>query len=349
MSPLADLTAALNAARDLAPDEIAAAAAALADGGVRDAEKEAFLEAMGSKGETVAEVAGFARAFRDRAVDPGVQRWSSEAVDVVGTGGDHAGGFNISTMVVFVLASAGVKVMKHGNRGITSKCGSADLISALGANLEASHEMLRRSLDELGFAYFFAPAYHPAFRHIGPVRKTLAARGRRTIFNILGPLINPGRPAHVLLGVFAASWVPRLAEALDALGASSGLAVHGVLGPGQGIDELTTAGVNQVQGAGRLRGVAAHWHAEDFGLKRAPFAELKGGDLGANLAIVEDVLAGRGPAGLVDTIALNSAVGLWMTGRTSSVGEGIGPARELLLGGAVRRKIAETREFFRSP
>jgi anthranilate phosphoribosyltransferase len=348
MSPLTDLTAALLAARDLAPDEVAAAAAALADGGVPDADKEAFLEAMGTKGETVAEVAGFARAFRDRAVDPGVQRWSAEAIDIVGTGGDHAGGFNISTMVVFVLASAGVKVMKHGNRGITSKCGSADLISALGANLEASHAMLRRSLDELGFAYFFAPAYHPAFLHIGPVRKVLAARGRRTIFNILGPLINPGRPAHVLLGVFSAAWVPRLASALDALGASSGLAVHGVLGPAQGIDELTTAGVNQVQGAGRLKGVVATWRAEDFGLKPAPFSDLKGGDLDANLALVESLLAGRGPAGLVDTIALNSAVALWMTGRTASVGDGIAQARELLSGGAVRRKIEATREFFRS-
>jgi anthranilate phosphoribosyltransferase len=349
MSPLTDLTAALAALRELTPGEVAAAAAALADGGVPDADKALFLDAMGSKGETVSEVAGFARAFRERAVDPGVHRWAAEAIDIVGTGGDHAGGFNISTMVVFVLASAGAKVMKHGNRGITSKCGSADLISALGANLEASHETLRRSLDELGFAYFFAPAYHPAFRHVAPVRKALAARGQRTIFNILGPLINPGRPAHVLLGVFAPSWVPRLAAALDALGAASGLAVHGVLDGDRGIDELTTAGVNRVRGAGRLRGLSEDWRAGDFGLDEAPFSDLRGGDLAANLELVEALLAGRGPAGLVDTIALNSAVALWILGRTSGVREGIGQARDLLLGGAVRRKIAATREFYGSP
>jgi anthranilate phosphoribosyltransferase len=349
MSHLADLTAVLSSRRDLAPDQVAAAAAALSDPAVPDGDKELFLEAMGSKGETAAEVAGFARAFRDRAVDPGVQRWSARAIDVVGTGGDHAGGFNISTMVVFVLASAGVTVMKHGNRGITSKCGSADLISALGANLEAPPGMLQRSLDELGFAYFFAPAYHPSFRHVAPVRKALAAKGRRTIFNILGPLINPGRPAHVLLGVYAASWVPRLAAALDALGTDAGIAVHGVLGSDRGIDELTTAGVNRVQGAGRLRGVAGEWRAEDFGLEPSPFSDLQGGDLAANLALVEALLDGRAPRGLVDTIALNSAVGLWMTGRTGNVSDGIGQARELLLGGAVRRKIAATREFYRSP
>src|SRR5690606_36124599 len=125
--------------------------------------------------------------------------------------------------------SAGVTVMKHGNRGITSKCGSADLLAALGVKLDASPEQLRRALDELGFVFFFAPGFHPAFKHIAPVRKALAARGQRTVFNILGPLINPGRPAHVLLGVFASGWVPKLADALHALGAQAGLAAHGVI------------------------------------------------------------------------------------------------------------------------
>jgi len=217
MPPLPELTAALSSRRDLLPDEVSAAATALADVGVPDGEKAGFLAALSEKGETVGEVAGFARAFRDRAVDPGVQKWSAGAVDIVGTGGDHAGGFNISSVVVFVLASAGLCVMKHGNRGITSKCGSADLMGALGVDVEAPPEMQRRALDQLGFAYFFAPAYHPAFRHIMPVRKALAARGQRTIFNILGPLINPGRPAHVLLGVYSEAWVSRLAETLDAL------------------------------------------------------------------------------------------------------------------------------------
>ena len=198
MADLATLTLQLNAGQDLSPDAVEVAAAALAAPEETDEAKAAFLTALATKGETVAEVAAFARVFRDRAVDPGVAAWSERAVDIVGTGGDHAGGFNISSLVVLVLASAGVPVMKHGNRGITSKCGSADLLAGLGVDLAAPPEKLRRALGELGYVFFFAPNYHPAFKHIGPVRKALAARGQRTVFNILGPLINPGRPAHVL-------------------------------------------------------------------------------------------------------------------------------------------------------
>jgi anthranilate phosphoribosyltransferase len=347
MSELAALTLALTARRDLAPAEVDVAANALAATDVPDEAKAAFLTALAAKGETTDEIAGFARAFRARAIDPGVAAWAPRALDIVGTGGDHAGGFNISSLVVLVLACAGVPVMKHGNRGITSKCGSADLLAALGVDLAAPPEKLRAALDQLGFVFFFAPNYHPSFKHIGPVRKTLAARGQRTVFNILGPLINPGRPAHVLLGVFAESWVPKLAGALDALGCTAGLAAHGVLGPDRGIDELTTATPNRVRGAGRLRDLDATWRAEDFGLSAGPFADLQGGDLTANLALTEALLAGRGPAGLADTIALNAAVGLWLVGKTSSVREGIPIARPLLLDGAVAAKIAATKEFYR--
>ena len=347
MSDLVTLTTALAERRDLAPQEVELAAGALAATEIADETKAAFLTALAAKGETTEEIAGFARAFRARAVDPGVGAWASRAIDIVGTGGDHAGGFNISSLVVLVLASAGVPVMKHGNRGITSKCGSADLLAGLGVDLAASPEKLRRALDQLGFVFFFAPNYHPAFKHIGPVRKTLAARGQRTVFNILGPLINPGRPAHVLLGVFAESWVPKLAGALDVLGTEAGLAAHGVLGPERGIDELTTATPNRVRGIGRLRELDATWRAEDFGLNAGPFADLQGGDLTANLALTEALLAGRGPAGLADTIALNAAVAMWLVGKTATVREGIPVARELLLGGAVRAKIAATKEFYR--
>ena len=345
---LAPLTARLQARQDLPAAEVAAAATALASPTVPDTDKAAFLTALADKGETVGEVAAFALAFRGMAVNPGVEAWAPQAIDVVGTGGDHAGGFNISSLVVLTLASAGVPVMKHGNRGITSKCGSADLLAGLGVNLQAPPETLRRALTELGYVFFFAPAYHPAFKHIAPVRKQLAEQGRRTVFNILGPLINPGRPAHVLLGVFAGAWVPRLAGALDQLGVEAGLAAHGIIAAGRGIDELTTATVNQVRGSGRLAAIDGQWKAEDFGLTPAPFADLLGGDLPTNLAIVEAILAGRGPAGLVDTIALNAATGLWITGRVPTVRDGLGLAREQLLGGAVRAKIAATREFFAS-
>jgi len=348
MVPLPELSAQLAAGRDLMPAEVESAAAALAAPEVGEEPKAAFLTALAAKGETAAEVAAFAAAFRARAIDPGVGAWAPRAIDIVGTGGDHAGGFNISSLVVLVLASAGVTVMKHGNRGITSKCGSADLLAALGVDLAAPPEKIRRALDELGYAFFFAPGYHPAFKHIAPVRKALAARGQRTVFNILGPLVNPGRPAHVLLGVFAESWVEKLAAALETLGTQAGLAAHGVIAPGRGIDELTTATANRVRGFGRHRAVDGMWRAAEFGLDDSPFADLAGGDLAANLAIVEALLAGRGPAGLVDTIVFNAAVAMWITGKTSAVRDGLDPARELLLGGAVEKKIAATREFYRS-
>jgi anthranilate phosphoribosyltransferase len=346
MPTLADLTVQVAHGRELDPSQVAFAAEALAAADVAEQAKADFLSALAQKGETANEIAGFARAFRERAIDPGVGAWSARAIDIVGTGGDHAGGFNVSSMVVLVLASAGVPVMKHGNRGITSKCGSADLLSAVGVNLEARPAVLRDALDQLGYVFFFAPAYHPTFKHIGPVRKALAAKGQRTVFNILGPLINPGRPAHVLLGAFSARWVPTLASALDSLGAEAGLAAHGILGTDRGIDELTTATPNRVRGFGRLRDVDGEWHATHFGLNVSPFEHLLGGDVAMNLAIVESLLAGRGPAGLVDTIALNAATAMWIVGKVPHVRDGVEAARELLLGGAVKAKIEATREFY---
>lgn len=348
MLSLAALTARVSAGHDLTAGEVESAAVALAATDETDEAKGEFLLALSRKGETPAEVAAFAAAFRAWAVDPGVQAWAPKSIDVVGTGGDHAGGFNVSSVVVLVLACAGVTVMKHGNRGITSKCGSADLLRGLGVEIEAPPEKIRCALDQLGFAFFFAPAYHPTFKHIAPVRKALAVRGQRTVFNILGPLINPGRPAHVLLGAFSPAVVPTLAGALEVLGARSGLASHGIIAPGKGIDELTTATVNRVRGFGQQRVVDGEWIAEDFGLPRAPFADLAGGDVSANLALVEALLAGKAPRGLVDTIVLNAAVAMWIVGKTSSVCEGLEPARSLLLGGAVQAKIAATREFYRT-
>lgn len=348
MPELATLTERIAHGSELTALEVEAAAAALAGATETDDAKGEFLAALARRGETPAEVAAFATAFRSRAIDPGVQAWSDRAIDIVGTGGDHAGGFNISSLVVLTLAAAGVPVMKHGNRGITSKCGSADLLAALGVNLEFPRERLPQALEQLGFLFFFAPAYHPAFKHIAPVRKALAARGQRTVFNILGPLINPGRPAHVLLGSYSAASVPKLAAALGALGARGGLAVHGIIEGDRGIDELTSATTNRVRGFGQRHDLDGHWSPEEVGLHRSPFSDLLGGDLTANLAIVDALLAGRAPTGLVDTIAWNVAVSLWIVGRTSDVRDGLEAARELLLGGAVKQKIAATREFYRA-
>jgi len=348
MTGLSLLTARLAAGEKLDTAEARDAALALASPEVPDAEKAAFLTAFADKGETAAEVAAFATVFRTLSLDPGLEAWAPQAIDIVGTGGDHMGGFNVSSLVTLVLACAGVPVMKHGNRGITSKCGSADLLAALGVDLNAPPEKLRRAMQELGYVFFFAPNYHPAFKHVAAVRKALAVPGRRTVFNFIGPLINPGRPAHMLLGTFSEIWAIRLAATLETLGARAGLAVVGVIDDGRGIDELTTATVNRVRGFGRLAAVDGHWQAGDFGLSQAPFADIWGGDVPTNVALVEAILAGRGPAGLVDTIVLNTAVALWIVGRAERVLDGIAPAREFLLGGAVRAKIAATREFYRS-
>jgi anthranilate phosphoribosyltransferase len=347
MAALHDLTTKLSLRQDLSVPEVQVAATTLGSMIESEDSKAAFLTALAEKGETAEELAGFATAFRSLAVNPGMDDWAPRAIDVVGTGGDQAGGFNVSSMVVLVLACAGVPVMKHGNRGITSKCGSADLLAALGVDLNAAPAKMRQAMVELGYVFFFAPNHHPAFKHIAPVRKTLAARSQRSVFNILGPLINPGQPAHILLGVYSQPLVLKMAAALEQLGQPAGVVGHGVIDAERGIDELTTATVNQVQGVGRMRELKGMWRAEDVGLTAAPFAELQGGDLATNLAIVDRILAGQGPGGLVDTIVFNAAIALHIVGRTANVRAGLVQARDLLLGGAVSRKIAATREFFR--
>jgi anthranilate phosphoribosyltransferase len=332
--------------RELSASEIRAVVALLGSEQSSDEQKAEFLSALSAKGETAAEVAAFAEAMRELATDPGMAEWAPRAVDIVGTGGDHAGGFNISTMATLVVACAGVPVMKHGNRAITSKCGSADLFAALGVDLEAAPEKMRGAMAALGFAFFFAPRWHPAFRRIGPVRKLLAARGERTIFNILGPLLNPGRPANVLLGAATPALADKLADALEALGTRAALAVHGIISPGKGIDELTSATRNIVRGAGRLRSVREEWTPESLGLPVAPFTDIMGGDVATNVALANALAGGGGPGGLADTIALNAAAALWVAGARPDVRGSIGEARDLLLGGAVKRKIGDTRAFF---
>lgn len=345
---LPEFTTKLCAGQNLDPVEARAAALALAQEAVAVDVKVEFLAALAAKGETAAEMAAFAATYREQARNPGVEEWAPRAIDIVGTGGDHAGGFNISTLVTLTLASAGALVMKHGNGGITSKCGSADLIAALGLNLQAPPEKSRAALRDLGFCFFFAPAYHSAFKHVAPARKALAAQGKRTIFNLLGPLINPGRPAHTLLGVFSPLLLPKFAEALETLGARSGVIAHGVIDAERGIDEMTSATANRVQGFGLLRRAPDRWQPEDFGLERAPFAHLVGGDVAANVGLTGAILAGTAPRGLIDTIVLNTAVGLWILERVPTVQAGLPLARDLLLGGAVAKKIAATREFYRS-
>jgi anthranilate phosphoribosyltransferase len=346
MSALLSLQTQLEAGGDLTADQVATAVATLVAAEVPAEQKESFLFALATKGEKPSEVAALAAEFRKLARDPGVAQWAGEAIDVCGTGGDHAGSFNVSTAVTFVLAAAGVKVFKHGNRSITSKCGSADLLAAIGVPTEASLEQLQRSLADLNFCFFFAPAFHPAFKEIAPVRKALAAKGRRSVFNILGPLINPGRPAYQLLGVFSAAWVSPLADALHGLGLKSALAVHGCKVDGSGIDEWTTATENVFAGAGRLHAERGTLDLATTGLRAGILDELKGGDIAANLALFEALVGGRAPATIADTVALNAGAALWVAGRAKDLSAGVAQAQELLRTGAVKRHVARTRQFW---
>ena len=321
----------------------------LASPDVRDAAKRDFLVALADKGETATEVAAFAQVFRSYAVDPGVDAWAARAIDVCGTGGDGSGSFNISTAVSFVVAAAGAPVFKHGNRSITSKCGSADLIEAVGIRLDAPHEQMRQSLEELNFCFFFAPAFHPAFKEIMPVRKALAAEGKRTIFNLLGPLINPGRPAHQLLGVFAPQWVEPLADALGSLGLTSGMVAHGAPEPSRALDELSCAGTNQVAGFGKLADRTGSLDADAAGLPACDFSELAGGDTAANINTLRALLSSEPeavPAGLRNSVLLNAGAALHITDRAADLKAGVQIADKALADGVVADWLARTQEFY---
>jgi len=349
MTPLKSLSLLLDAGTDLSAEQASMAARELTLESVDDLEKQAFLLALAQKGETAAEVAAFASTFRELAIDPGLSDLAGRAIDIVGTGGDGAGTFNISTAVSFVVAAAGVPVLKHGNRSITSKCGSADILEAVGIRLDASHELLQASARELNYCFFFAPAFHPAFKAIMPVRKALAAEGQRTIFNLLGPLINPGKPAYQLMGVYSADWVTPLSDALDALNLTRGMVVHGQPMPGQALDELSCAGQNVVAGVGGLKCVQGALDFEAAGLSPCDFEDLSGGDASENLAMMQALVRGSGagiPRGLWDTILLNAGVALWIAEKAEDLVAGVALARETLESGAVADWLEKVKAFY---
>ncbi|MGF1485265.1 MAG: anthranilate phosphoribosyltransferase [Opitutales bacterium] len=346
MPALDELTQSLRDARDLSPEAATQAAATLADEALAVEAKADFLRALTAKGETADEVAAFARYFRDRALDPRLQAYAESAVDIVGTGGDRASTFNISTFASFIVAAGGVTVLKHGNRAATSKCGSADLLEALGIPLGADTATLQRSVEATGFAFLFAQAFHPAFKAVGPVRKALAAEGSRTVFNLLGPLINPARPSGLLMGVFAEAWVEPLAEVLESLGLQSGLVVHGRGDGSQVFDELTCVGPNRVRGVGRLRHVDAVWAPEDFGCEACPKVDLAGGTLEENLARLQAILAGDAPRGLRDTLLCNAGAAFWIAGKVDSLDMGIVMAADLLDAARVEGWLNQAKSFF---
>jgi len=349
MLEIKQLTYTLLSGQDLDSEQASYAATLLASPMVVLAAKHDFLIALSDKGETATEVAAFAATFRALALDPGVEAWASRAIDVCGTGGDGSRTFNISTAVSFIVAASGVPVFKHGNRSITSKCGSADLIEALGIRLDAPHEVLRRSLEELNFCFFFAPEFHPAFKEIMPVRKALAGEGRRSVFNLLGPLINPGRPAFQLMGVFAECWVEPIADALDAIGLDAGLVAHCTPETGLALDELSCVGRNHVAGFGRFKARRGELSLKEAGLASCRHRALKGGDVAANIKTLHAIFTASPceiPQGLVDSILLNAGAALWIAGKADDLKIGVAQAREVVESGQAGQWLARAQSFY---
>lgn len=346
MATLAQLTAELSPGRPPDAERARAAARLLAQSEVADADKVAYLLALAGAGETAEVVAAFAETYRGMARAIELGDMPARAIDVVGTGGDRSGSFNISTASSLIVAAAGVPVMKHGNRSITSKSGSADFLAVLGINLEADDATLLRSLREANFCYFFAPAFHPAFRAVGAARRQLAEGGHKTVFNVLGPLVNPGRPAHMLVGVYAERWVEPVAGALEALGVRRGLVTHGKVG--DGMDELTTAGPARVRGVGELRNINATWLPGDHGFRTCDPRSLLGGSAEQNVATFGELLLGAADEGLADTVFLSAGTALWVAGAAAGVEAGASRARELAGDGTVRETVRRLRDLYRS-
>jgi anthranilate phosphoribosyltransferase len=345
MASLNTLTPSVSAGRELSRTEVAEAVRSLLDEGVAEDVKAEFLTALARRGETAAEIAAFALELRNRAVDPQIDpaRFDGVLMDVCGTGSDMAHTFNISSCVTFIVAAAGVAVIKHGNRAITSRCGSADVLTALGAQIELAPEAARRCLEEVGVTFFFAPAYHPAFKKIAPVRKKLAERKQRTVFNILGPLVNPARPTHQLVGIFDPALVRRYAEVLQLMGSQRALVVHG-----DGLDELSTLGANTCAElwGGRIEETVRDFRVphSELRLMDVKLSELAGGDPPYCAQVVREVLSGQHRGPRRDIVLLNAAAALVVADVAHDFGDGWQQAAELIDSGAAQKKLEQFAE-----
>lgn len=307
-------------------------------GGATDAQIGGFLTALRIKGETVDEIAGFAETMRAKVTR--IEGGQPPLVDTCGTGGDGSGTFNISTTVAFVAAGAGLTVAKHGNRAMSSRCGSADVLAELGVNVEATPEQVGRCLDSARIGFLFAPALHGAMKHaIGP-RKEL---GTRTVFNVLGPLTNPAGAKRQLIGVFAADLTETLAGVLGALGSERAFVVHGH----DGLDEITLTGPSRVTEL--TDGVTKTYDIEpgDFGMATAAAAQLAGGDAAQNAAILTAILEGEtGPR--TDIVLLNAAAAIVAGGVANDLVSGVDAARASISSGQARTALTQLRDVSHS-
>jgi anthranilate phosphoribosyltransferase len=304
-------------------------------------DKARFLESFAVKGETAAEIAFFVSELLERAVDPEVLQLSLDqpTIDVCGTGGDKLNLFNVSTTSMFVISAGGAVVLKHGNRGITSKSGGADVLEELGVRIDLPPEGFRDCLSAAGLGFLFAPLYHPAFKAIMPVRKLLAEKGTRTIFNLIGPLLNPARPECQLVGVFSPELPPVYADILRRLGRRSAWAVHGETREGHPVDELSTMGRTTICRTSEGVDMKEVISPRDYGMREATREELRGGDARENARILTGLLAGKDTGPRLDIVLLNAGAGLACAGLARDLRAGIQQARELVESGAAIAKL----------
>ena len=316
----------------LSREQAAAAIEEMLSGNVPASQMAALLVAMRMKGETADEIAGAATALRRRA--QGVEISAARRVNLIdtcGTGGAGAHTFNISTAAAFVAAAAGASVAKHGNRAVSSKCGSADVLAALGVELELSPAGVAACIEQIGIGFLFAPRHHAAMRHVAPVRKEL---GLRTLFNLLGPLANPAGARRQLLGVYAGALVPVLAQTLAELGCDRAFVVHGF----GGLDEISPSGPTRVAEVRQGRVREYEISPEEVGLVRAPLEELRGGDAAENAALLREVLGGA-PGGKRTAVLLNAGAALAAAGLAPEIAEGVARSAEVIDSGAALAKV----------
>lgn len=316
--------------QNLPIEQADAAMTEIMQGEATPAQIGAFLAALRMKGETVDEIAGCARAMKRSAVQVHPKIGDVMLVDVVGTGGDSSGTFNISTTAAFVVAGHGVKVAKHGNRSVSSKCGSADVLAALGVNLQTNAEQAAQCIEEIGIAFLFAPLYHPAMRHAIGARRELAAR---TIFNILGPLTNPAGATNYLLGAYDPNLTEVMARALGQTGARAAFVVHGA----GGLDEMSLAGPNRVSHLHNGEVRTYEFDASELGLARAGLSELLGGSAEENATITRGVLSGEIRDAKRDAVLLNAAFAL--STECGDLPAGLDEARASIDSGAALRVL----------
>jgi anthranilate phosphoribosyltransferase len=335
-----------NHRQSLSRAEAHAVMAEVLTGKCTDAQIAALLVGLSMKGETVEEIVGFAEAIRAAAAPLNLRDQSSldvsgterEAlVDTCGTGGDVSGTFNISTATAFVAAGAGVRVAKHGNRGVTSRCGSADVMEALGVNLNLPSPHLGACLDEIGMAFLFAPAIHSAMKYVQRARREL---GLRTVFNLLGPLTNPAHASAQVVGVHSFALVEKLAEALSLLGLARAVVVHGH----DGLDEITVTGPTRVAEVRHGNVRTYEVTPEEFGMQRSPIEDLAGGDAAANAEIIRRILDGEKSARR-DVILLNAAAALVAGGKTDHLGEAVPIASASIDSGAAKSTLEKLVRF----